>query len=122
MSESDWLDKALEQLGVIERLGDNWDSEGARKPDPAKLDVARKVLYVFSHIPGLPKPDIGPTHDGGVLLEWYDAPRYCEINIEDNVELFWEHYDDRGLFEIILKKVEEVRKEEGDSESTQSKT
>jgi hypothetical protein len=76
-----WLHEAAEQLRAISRLAEDWDGDQAASPDRMLLYSALSFLWWLHQVPGIPKPHINPTRDGGVQFEWEAGPRYFEVEV-----------------------------------------
>lgn len=61
------LEKNFKLLKDIENLDDNWDTEGAKAVNTDIINVVRKELPFLLY-----QPDIFPTPDGTIQLEWAD--------------------------------------------------
>jgi hypothetical protein len=70
------LEKNFKLLKDIESLDDDWDTEGAKAVDTDIINVVRKELPFL-----LFQPDIFPTPDGTIQLEWADKD-LNHLNIE----------------------------------------
>jgi hypothetical protein len=75
-----WLRAAVEALGAILGLPDNWDSYGAVSVDP---EAVCHTVYLMSEImrPDTPLPSVVPTNIGGIQLEWHVNGVDLEIEI-----------------------------------------
>jgi hypothetical protein len=76
-----WLDAAVKQLRAIAELPQSWDGDAAAAPDRRILDAGRDLLRSLHQVPGIPKPHINPTRDGGVQFEWESDTGYFELEI-----------------------------------------
>lgn len=74
-----WLVKSLDRWNHLLTLPPNWDSYGAECIDPYLVMQALKLL---AEVMGTrtPPPQIVPTHEGGVQLEWHE--HYIDLEIE----------------------------------------
>ena len=77
----DWLPFVHRQLQAIALLPDGWDSYGAPRPNSSWLSGARSLIDCLSRAPGLPRPYVNPTRNGGVQFEWEAGPRYFELEV-----------------------------------------
>ncbi len=75
-----WLHAAVEALGTILDLPENWDSYGAACVDP---EAVRHTVYLLSEImrAETPLPSVVPTNTGGIQLEWHVNGVDLEIEI-----------------------------------------
>lgn len=109
-----WVERVVESLGELLRLGLDWDSYGARPVDPncvvAALNLAFSILRDDT-----PAPSVVPTSRGGLQFEWHaggvdleieflSATRVCGL-FEDRVTgTSWEKdltFDLRPLVDAI---------------------
>lgn len=67
----------------LRKLEDDWDGLGALKPTTKSIDQAEVLCRVVKHF-GFAVPEVCPTTNGTVSLEWYDGKGYLEIEIERN--------------------------------------
>ena len=70
------LEKNFKLLKDIENLDDNWDTEGAKAVNTDIINVVRKELPFLLY-----QPDIFPTPDGTIQLEWADKD-LNHLNVE----------------------------------------
>jgi hypothetical protein len=80
-AQCDWLPFVHKQLQAIESLPDGWDSYGAPRPNSSFLKGARNLIDCLSQAPGIPKPYVNPTRNGGVQFEWEAGERYFELEV-----------------------------------------
>ena len=74
--ENDWKQK-LKELG---KLKDNWDSyEALPISKNALIESARIIELTTSH--DIPVPEIIPTCDGNVSLEWFSPEFELEVQV-----------------------------------------
>ena len=66
--------RAREALARCGCLCEDWDSYGAR---PIYTSVIRRAEWLLGLLEaaGEPPPDVVPTSDGGIQLEWHTATR-----------------------------------------------
>jgi len=70
-NESTWPEGAVRRLGALNRLHPGWDGDSARAPSPAIL-AAVSQFVLSDLVAGLAaKPDLVPTAEGGILIEWH---------------------------------------------------
>ncbi len=66
-----WSVSVSDRLNELERLAPGWDGCNAIPPDRNYLSRARDFLS-SDLISGIaPGPDLVPTYDGGLLIEWH---------------------------------------------------
>jgi hypothetical protein len=75
-----WLSEKKRQLTAMANLAPNWDSYGAQTPTTASLREAH-VLLLWLALADLPPPDVFPTSDGGVQIEWHIYGVNAEVAI-----------------------------------------
>ena len=78
---SSWLADVEKQLKAIISLPNGWDSYGAPSPDVSLLKGAWNLIQCLSEVPGVPKPHVNPTRNGGVQFEWEAGDRYFELEV-----------------------------------------
>jgi hypothetical protein len=76
-----WLDAAVKQLSAVKALPAGWDGNAAAAPDPRTLDAGLDLLRAIHQVPGIPKPHINPTRNGGVQFEWETDTGYFELEV-----------------------------------------
>ena len=86
-----WLPSVQKQFQAIASLPENWDSYGASRPRESILNGAWNLIASISQMPGVPKPHVNPTRNGGVQFEWEAGERYFELEIvaEDAAEYLY---------------------------------
>ena len=70
------LEENFKLLKEIESLDDNWDTEGAKAIDTDIINVVRREIPFLIY-----QPDIFPTPDGTIQLEWADKD-LNHLNVE----------------------------------------
>ena len=75
-----WLRAKKLQLQRMADLLPDWDSYGARTPTKTALREADLVLLWLA-LGDVPPPDVFPTIDGGVQIEWHIHGLNAEIEI-----------------------------------------
>lgn len=65
-----WVQRKKQQLQAMVDLPSNWDSYGAQTPTAEAVGEAQ-VLLLWLAVAGVPPPDVFPTVDGGVQIEWH---------------------------------------------------
>lgn len=78
---SSWLADVKKQLKAIISLPNGWDSYGAPSPNGSFLKGAWSLIDCLSEVPGVPKPRVNPTRNGGVQFEWEAGDRYFELEV-----------------------------------------
>ena len=78
LSRRPWFHQALRDFRRLLALDDNWNGYGERAVHEDAVKRAMNVLNVVG-VDG-PRPDIVPTSDGGVQVEW--SVDGCEIEVE----------------------------------------
>ena len=71
--------RAAALLSYLYEVEDNWDGHGAFPPAPRAIDRADQLLRVLLQV--VPDPDVLPTVDGGVLLEWESPSAVVSIAV-----------------------------------------
>jgi hypothetical protein len=102
-----WLVSALNALKKLTSLRPNWDSYSGLIISTESLANARLLLSSIraDQIPG---PFIAPISNGGVALEWTQAPRDLEIELlpDGSVEILTANGD--NIREIRISTPEDV--------------
>ena len=73
-----WVERMVESLGELLRLGLDWDSYGARPVDP-KCVVAALNLAFSTLRDDTPAPSVVPTSRGGLQFEWHTGGADLEV-------------------------------------------
>jgi len=66
-----WSVSVSSRLDELARLTTGWDDYGALPPDKSYLLRARDFLSSELIASIVTKPDLVPTYDGGLLIEWH---------------------------------------------------
>ncbi|HEY4033080.1 MAG TPA: hypothetical protein VGL94_03845 [Ktedonobacteraceae bacterium] len=83
-----WIQRALDQLDDIAKLGPDWDSYGADPPSSLAITIASELLLIVNQKFGKlayeeSQPQIvAPRPDGGIQIEWGTRP--VEIAVHAN--------------------------------------
>lgn len=77
----------LEQLDAMRRVGENWDGYGAAAPLASCVEVAREFVALLESLRRNGRQEesaihVSPTRLGGVLIEWQDATKEHEAEIQ----------------------------------------
>lgn len=93
-----WVPAVETRLQQLVSLEDNWNSHGARPTLPSSMLLAVRVIAsLVGNQPGRPLPQIVPTRDGGLQLEWHLPEAQIEISI-DLADAVWAYVtDDNGV-------------------------
>lgn len=90
------MSQALARINQLASLDEGWDSYGARavQPDSA-IHAVRLLAAVISA--GAPLPEIVPTTEGGIQLEWHRSGADLELEITPRsaVEVFLRFPDEQ---------------------------
>lgn len=84
--EPTWLYPVLHRLQHLSRLGDNWDSYGGRPVADEAVFTALSVIARLLSDESVP-PEVAPTSEGGVQLEWHREGEELEIRVTSNGEI-----------------------------------
>lgn len=75
-----WLSNVCARLQELLQLPENWDTYGGRKIDIDVIgDTVALLLNLFSEMAELPEPQIVPTSNGSLQLEWVSENRDIEL-------------------------------------------
>ena len=75
-----WAEPTLRAVGGLFTLPTDWDSYGARAPDPACVLAAWQMLTAVMR-DDTPPPAVVPTARGGVQLEWHRNGVDLEVEV-----------------------------------------
>ena len=64
-----WYSAVMSQIESLLSLEPDWNGYGERPVHRSAIDRAINILGII----GGPCPDLAPTWDGGVHIEWYDS-------------------------------------------------
>jgi hypothetical protein len=86
VAQLDTLNALVERLRHLLDLPADWDSYGAV---PVRADVVQQAAHLIRDwlTEGIPAPQIVPTPDGGVQLEWHQPAAYLEIHLSTPTDL-----------------------------------
>ncbi|SMD44440.1 hypothetical protein SAMN00777080_3061 [Aquiflexum balticum DSM 16537] len=96
-------DRFESEIKEVASLNDNWDEEGALKPDSENLKHA--VLFIIFYGNSLlknlgkflPYPEVNPCRDGSIDLVWRDNSSFLIINFRDQsgqvANFYFDQYD-----------------------------
>lgn len=68
-----WTRGALDRLDRLAKLGPAWDGEQAKSISPGVVDAVQGFVTsdLIEHLPT--KPELVPTLEGGIQLEWHTS-------------------------------------------------
>jgi hypothetical protein len=78
-----WLASQKTRVRSFSAVGENWDSDGAAAVNPLALVTAEAVLDWLA-LADVPPPDVFPTIEGGVQVEWHIYGLNAEVEISPN--------------------------------------
>lgn len=78
-----WLSPVVERLDHLLNLDEDWDSYGSCTIDLSVAERVIKFLDLFLD-DDTPRPDIVPTSEGGVQLEWEKDEKELELEFRPN--------------------------------------
>lgn len=76
-----WYRQTTDGLYSILALGDNWDSYGANRFSPEIAKAVSDLLINIMHI-NTPAPQLVPSANGNIQLEWHIGGIDLEIEVE----------------------------------------
>jgi len=81
--QSEKYTEALNQLTVYSNLGANWDGYGAVQISEQAIDCARVLISTqqYTGVSRLAVPDITPTPNGTIVLEWHGSNGEAAVEI-----------------------------------------
>lgn len=87
-----WADPVKQRLNHLLSLPANWDSYGAKCVDIRRAVQAFRVLAEVM-VEHSPRPQIVPTSDGGVQLEWHQNGIDLEVEIAPSSKVLVSYED-----------------------------
>jgi len=84
---SAWFRKLAERLKGFSEYPENWDSYGARRPQPRAIMLAVLMLEKLITEYNIPEPSVGPTSEGGIQIEWSTKGIDLELEILSNLKI-----------------------------------
>ena len=75
-----WWTEAIQRIGMLMDLSDNWDSYGAKAPNVSIAHCAVDILQEIA-LPGIPQPAIVPTPRGNIQFEWHEQGIDLELEV-----------------------------------------
>ena len=101
----------LENINDFEKLGENWDSHGAKRFDRIVLDEAKRCVSYLNENIGFVPEAVVPMSSGGVQLEFHSKHKDIEIVVGEagrNYSVLFGETDERD--NLTLEKLgEEIR-------------
>ena len=82
--DTEWLDKSIQYLNELRGLPANWDSYGAKAPNPIICDLVQRILFDLSEL-DLPEPFLAPVANGSIYLKFEVPPREIGIEFDDPI-------------------------------------
>jgi hypothetical protein len=81
--EPSWFYPSLNALKELSRLPPGWDSyDGHEISDLAIVGAVESLIAVLGRLgPESPEPDIVPTSEGGIQLEWHGRGAAAELRV-----------------------------------------
>lgn len=76
-----WLDQTTTKLYAILGLDDNWDSYGSKRISSRVADAAIGLLYNIMQA-NTPAPQVVPSANGSIQLEWHLVGVDLDIEVE----------------------------------------
>jgi hypothetical protein len=107
-----WLPQTTKALYAILALDDNWDSYGAKRISPEIASAADELLRDIM-LASTPAPQVVPSANGSIQLEWHIGGIDLEIEVESlaksqvlfedkqNEEPAWEGKIDYDLTRLV---------------------
>lgn len=87
----------IEQLDAMKSLPENWDGYGADALQPRLVDLAKDFVLFFQSLERATGSNlqilVHPTRVGGVQIEWTDAVREHELEINPDGSIGMLHID-----------------------------
>ena len=88
----------IDQLQAMRLLGENWDGYAAAAPHGNAIDLALEFTDLIAAMlekskAGPTEIHVSPTRVGGVLVEWEDASRQHEVEINPDRSIGFLHLD-----------------------------
>lgn len=77
-----WLDKVVDDLNELAKLGEDWDSYGSERIPKVLIDEAKKFVTSLE-FEEIGAPFVVPISGGGIQLEWHKGTHELEIEFID---------------------------------------
>ena len=77
----EWINRVEGRLSSLMRLGPDWDSYGAAAISHEIVRSAYGFILFLAAESRIPEPEISPTRNGGVLLEWHNGDHELEVQL-----------------------------------------
>ncbi len=98
-----WFIEVAEEIENLLQINDGWDSYGGSAPSP---QIIKETLLILSELPdsNIPSPQIFPTNQGGIQLNWEIENKDIEIRIQSPTEVnaFIENIDTGNIQEYHM--------------------
>ena len=78
--------RLTDQVGSLEQLEDNWDTEGAEAPNHKVLSNTKVVLEMLFHL-NLAPDDIVPSAEGGIGIVFKHGELYADIELFNDEDI-----------------------------------
>ena len=93
LAPDSWLEAALSRLDQLGALGPGWDGGEAKMVPPSVVEAVR--LFVSTQVirDAKFKPELVPTFDGGIQLEWHTEAVDLIIECEPSGSVTYYSYD-----------------------------
>ena len=75
-----WVKPTIDRLEILLTLPENWDSYGAASISFVNVEYAFRLL-AFIMGDDTPPPDVVPTSEGSIQVEWHEAEMDLEIEV-----------------------------------------
>lgn len=91
------LEENLKKLNQIAKLEDNWNENGANKFSKELINKVDNMLHLLKC-----QPEIFPTANDSIQLEWENEDEYYEVNVfENKVHIFQIYKDETSEVDFI---------------------
>lgn len=75
-----WVKPTIDRLGILLALPENWDSYGAASISFANVEYAFRLLgFIIGD--DTPPPDVVPTSEGSIQIEWHEVGIDLEVEV-----------------------------------------
>lgn len=95
-----WLPGQLKRVDEIAALPEDWDSYHALQPTPMAAHFTRALLHVLSAwhtVNPQVRPQLCPTVDGGIQIEWAEQGYNLDVEITPDGQIeTWLHRTSDG--------------------------
>lgn len=108
----EWVTSVVARMEELVSLHHGWAGEGTVPPGLQVAAHALEVLSAWSE-PTLASPQVVPTHEGGIQLEWHERGLDFEVEVEPSLDVEVLFYDNESSEEwdgALSEHLDDVRR------------